>query len=122
MKPPLFTLALFALPLLAQENPTKTVLPAKSAAAVTTNAKSLLLIDPKGRSQDYAQAFDLLRKDRPTQKIMVQLSNGMVLSSVTEVTSSQNGTLLMIKYSSNSGNKYQIVPVEEISEIGYSPS
>ena len=109
-------------PVLAQETPPVSP-PQKSAAASSTQSgKSLLMIDPKARAQDYVQAFDLLRKDKPTQKIMIILFNGMILTSVGEITASVNGTLLLIKYNSTSGNKYQVVPVEEIAEIAYSSS
>lgn len=92
-----------------------------TAAAASTMNRSLVMIDPKGRSNDYVQAFDFLRKDKPTQKIMVRIMNGMTLSNVTEITAAQSGTLLMIKFLSNSGNKIQIVPIEDIMELNYSP-
>ncbi len=91
----------------------------KTAAAVSNN-KSVIMIDPKARAADFVQAFDILRKDKPTLKISIKIANGMNLNSVSDVIATQGGTLLMIKYSSSSGLKYQIVPVEDIVEIAYS--
>lgn len=91
----------------------------KTAVAVS-NSKSVIIIDPKARAADFVQAFDILRKDKPTLKISIKIANGMNLNSVSEVIATQGGTLLMIKYSSNAGLKYQIVPVEDIEEIAYS--
>ncbi len=92
-----------------------------AAATASTMNRSIIMIDPKGRANDYSQAFDFLRKDKPTQKIMVRMMNGMILSNVSEITATQSGTLLMIKFLSNSGNKTQIVPIEDIMELNYSP-
>ena len=101
----------------AQEN-TKTPLDT-TAAAIDSSSKSVMLIDPKARAADYAQAFDLLRKNQPTQKIIIRTQSS-VLMNVIDVTPSTGGTLLLVKTLSAQGNRTQIVPVEQITEIGYS--
>ena len=98
--------------LVAQEAP-------KAAAAATGN-KSIIVIEPKARAQDYIQAFDQLRKDKPTLKIMVRLTNGVALT-VSELSATSGGTLLLMKSLSSQGTRIQVVPVEEIMEITYSP-
>ncbi len=113
----LFLLLLAATSLSAQE-----VLPEKAAvASVPDTDKSVLFIDPKSRGNDYVQAFDLLRKDRPSVKINLRTVTGAALS-ISELSASANGTLLFAKVPSNSGAKYVIVPIEEIMEIAYSPN
>jgi hypothetical protein len=82
--------------------------------------KSVMIIDPKARANDYVQAFDFLRKDKPTLKIMIRTTQAMFIG-VTDVTASSSGTLLMVKTLSNQGLKTQFVPIEQIMEINYSP-
>lgn len=90
-----------------------------AAAVDAGTSKSVIIIDPKERAADYAQAFDFLRKDKPSQKIIVR-TIGAILTNVTDVTPSAGGTLLMIKILSNQGVRTEIVPVEQILEINYS--
>ncbi len=78
-------------------------------------------IDPKARASDIAQAFDHLRKDKPTLKVSIRTNSGAMLMNVTEVTASSNGTLLYVRYPSNQGSRLQVVPIEDVAEISYSP-
>ncbi len=89
------------------------------ASLLDSGSKSVIIIEPKARAADYAQAFDFLRKDKPTQKIMVRTASA-TYTNVADITPSAGGTLLLIKMLSNQGTKTQIVPVEQIMEIGYS--
>ncbi len=116
MKLPL--ILLLANALVAQEA-AKPATPPATVAAVIDN-KSVMIIDPKARTNDYVQSFDFLRKDKPTLKIMVRTTQSIIMG-VTDVTASASGTLLMIKTLSNQGTKTQFVPVEQIMEINYSP-
>lgn len=91
-----------------------------AAAALDSSSKSVMLIDPKARASDFAQAFDFMRKDRPTQKIMIRTVTGELMN-VTDITPSSAGTLLLIKTLSSQGVRTTIVPIEQITEISYSP-
>lgn len=114
----IFAFLLLATTLNAQEGMPKAV--PEVASTLDAPGKSVFIIDPKARATDYASAFDFLHKDKPSQKMMVRTTNG-VLVNVTDMTPSTEGTLLMIRFLSNQGNKTQIIPVEQIVEIGYSP-
>lgn len=119
MKFPL--ILLIANALVAQEAAKPVAPPTPPAAvAATIDNKSVMIIDPKARTNDYVQAFDFLRKDKPTLKIMVRTTQSIILG-VTDVTASASGTLLMIKTLSNQGIKVQFIPVEQVMEINYSP-
>jgi hypothetical protein len=112
-----------AMLLAAQEPaaPEKTAAPSPAAvAAAVQEAHSSMIIEPKARAQDYTQAFELLRRERPTLKINIQTSNG-TLGNVAELSSADNGTLMLIKIPFSQGSKYLIVPIEDIKEIAYSP-
>lgn len=112
---------LFAASLTAQETPPmpSTQSAAPVAATMASSNKSVIVIDPKMRAADYAQAFDFLRRDKPSMKVNVRTS-GMTFANVTELSVTKGGTLLFIKFLSNQGTKTHVVPVEEIMEISYS--
>jgi len=98
--------------------------PTESISAVLSSSSSMsrniLLIDPKARSQDYIQAFEALRHDKPSLKINVQTLGG-IIANVGEMRASDEGTLLFLKVPSNQGMRLQIVALEDIKEILYSP-
>jgi len=94
--------------------------PAPAISAMTSGNKSIIVIDPKARANDYVQAFDQLRKDKPTMKIMIRTTSGAVIN-ITDLTAAPGGTLLLLRILSNQGTRLQVLPVEEIMEITYSP-
>lgn len=118
---------LLAATLTAQEappTPPMPQMPATQPAVASTMAssnKSVIVIDPKMRAADYAQAFDFLRRDKPSLKISIRTAD-MTFSNVTELSPTKGGTLLFIKFLSNQGAKTHIIPVEDIMEISYSPT
>ena len=118
-----FSLVLVSALLAAQEPaaPEKAAVASMPAtAAAVKEAHSSLIIEPKARAQDYREAFELLRKERPTLKINIQTSGG-TLANVTELTSAENGTLMLVKIPFSQGTKYLIIPIEDIKEVAYSP-
>jgi hypothetical protein len=117
MKLPLFLLIANAL--IAQDAAKPQTAPAAATTVDATN-KTVMNIDPKARANDYVQAFDFLRKNNPTLKIMVRTSQTSIVG-ITDLTASASGTLLMIKTLSNQGTKTQFIPIEQIMEINYSP-
>jgi hypothetical protein len=89
-------------------------------AAEPVLPKAIFPIDHTRRTSDFVQAYDLLRKDKPTLKITLRTSSGAVFANVTELTAASGGTLLFVKNLSQQGSKYTILPVEEVAEINYS--
>jgi hypothetical protein len=121
MKYPLFLLlaaTLFA----QQEAPKSTPSSANNAPIISMDPrnKSTIVIDSKARAGDYVQAFDFLRKDKPTLRIALQTTETL-FSGVADLVAASGGTLLMAKVPSNQGYKTVIIPVEQILEISYSP-
>jgi hypothetical protein len=104
---------------LVPDKPAPISAPAATAAAIQ-EAYSSMIIDPKARAQDYREAFELLRREKPSLKINIQTSSGP-LTNVSELSSAGNGTLMLVKIPFSQGTKYLIVPIEEIKEIAYSP-
>lgn len=107
---------------LAPEDATQAVDKQQKAAAISETEKSVLFIDPKHRATDYVQAFELLRKDKPSVKISLKTLGNTLIPNIAELTASSNGTLLFVKIPSNQGSKFIVIPIEEIVEIAYSPS
>lgn len=82
-------------------------------------AKNSLIIDPKMRALDYQQAYETLRKEKPSNKVCVTLMNGLVFSNIIEMQRMANSTLFLIRYNSPQGIKIQAVELELIQSIGY---
>lgn len=123
MKRALFLL-LAALPLYAADAPPPAqppALPPTGPAAAMPNApKSFYSVDPKNRAADLIQAYDLMKKEKPTLKISLRTSNATILANIIDLTAAIKGTLLFVKIQSNLGPKTIVVPVEEVAEIYYS--
>lgn len=82
--------------------------------------KAIFPIDHLHRTADIVQAYDLLKRDKPTLKITLRTTTGAVYANVTELTAASGGTLLFVKNLSQQGSKYTILPIEEVAEINYS--
>jgi hypothetical protein len=93
----------------------------QAAEPLTTSLpQAIFPIDHTRRTSDIVQAYDLLRKDKPTLKIALRTSSGAIYANVTELSAASGGTLLFVKNLSQQGSKYTILPVEEVAEINYS--
>lgn len=82
--------------------------------------RSILAIDPKNRALDFVQAYEILKKDKPSLKIAIRTPHQM-LSGIASISMTTNGTLLIVKLLSHQGAELKIVPVEEIVEMTYLP-
>jgi hypothetical protein len=93
---------------------------AQQAATTPSKIRTIMSIDPKARALDYAQAFEMLRKEKTSNKVVFQLADGSTLSNVIEMTVIGNGTLILFKVSSNTqGIRLQVVEVEKILAISH---
>lgn len=81
--------------------------------------KNPLIIDPKMRALDYQQAYETLRKEKPSNKVCITLMNGSIFSNIIEMQRMANSTLFLIRYNSPQGIKIQAVELELIQSIGY---
>lgn len=76
-------------------------------------------IDPAMRATDYQQAYEALRKEKPSNKVCLTLLNGAMLTNIIEMQKMASGTLFLIRYNSPQGIKIQAVELESIEGIGY---
>ena len=81
--------------------------------------RSIIVIEPKKRSEDIKSIVAIIRKDKPTAKIYFKTTNGLI-QNILEIQSMTNGTSLLIKTSSLHGVSYETVFIENILEIGHS--
>jgi len=105
--------------LFAKDNPTTAQVLNEPAIASSSNSKSVIMITAKERSGDFVQAFNLLRKEKPTLKISIRTANE-VLNNITDLSVTQNGTLFLIKLSTPQGPKMVVLPLEDLEEISHS--
>ncbi len=83
----------------------------------TTN--SYMMISPTSRAMDFQTAFENLRKEKSTGKVYFQLADGSTISNVIEMTLLPNSTLILFRFNSSQGIRFQVVKVEDIMNIGY---
>jgi hypothetical protein len=117
-----YAIALLALAIAPQTpfpNEGENVAPPPSMHNAATG--SCMMISPADRALDFEQAFELLRKEKTTGKVFFQLSDGSIISNVIEMTLLPNSTLFLLRFNSQQGIRFQVVKIEEIKTISYSP-
>ena len=95
------------------------ILLAGESLLTAQNKNNTLMLDPTMRALDYQQAYDTLRKEKPSNKVCITLLNGSILSNIIEMQKMTNSTLFLIRYNSPQGIKIQAVELEFIEGIGY---
>jgi len=113
---------LFSLPLffLANNQPTTKQGQEKEMQLLTEMmrpSRSVMLIDPKQRAEDYQKAFDLLRTEKSTSKVFFDLAGGEKISNVIEMKMMPNSTLVLFRFNTPEGIRFQIVEIENILGI-----
>lgn len=116
-----------ALALLAQvpaTNVEKNVKPMQQQAVQALSAMmeshSTMIIDPKSRADDYVKAFDFLKQEKSVSKIYFNIRGGMKISNVIDIKAMPGNTLMMFRYTSPQGIKFQVVGIEDILGIEHS--
>jgi hypothetical protein len=80
---------------------------------------SYMRIEPHARALDYQQAFEQLRKEKTSGKVYFQLTNGTMISNIIDMALMPNSTLILFRFNSSQGIKFQTVKVEEIASLNY---
>ncbi len=121
-----FPLLLMASSVCAQENAGGGVPPLTPDLPLTPNQKNgvtqnYMLISPQERASDYQKAFEQLKKEKTTAKVYFQLSDGSTISNIIDMNLLPSSTLILFRYNSSQGVKYQVVKIEEITNLSYQP-
>ena len=82
--------------------------------SVGAQEKKTMLIDPKSRALDYQQAFELLRKEKTANKVIFLLTDGSSISNIIDMKIMNNGSILLFRFETPQGIKYQAVEIEGI--------
>ncbi len=91
------------------------------AAEVPSSLQSYIPIDLKERASDYKEAFEALKKEKTSAKVFFQLANGTTITNIIDMSLTGNGHLILFKYNTQQGIKNQVVPVEQIVQLSYTP-
>ncbi|NGX45853.1 MAG: hypothetical protein K940chlam2_01033 [Chlamydiae bacterium] len=83
------------------------------------SANSVMMINPKDRAEDYQKAFQVLRDEKSTSKVYFQLANGKKVSNVIEMKIMPGNTLILFRYTTPQGIKYDVAGVEDIMGIAH---
>jgi len=84
-----------------------------------TPPSSYITIDPKLRAEDYKEAFEILRKEKTTSKVFFQLIDGTTISNIIDMTLMDNASLIIFRFNSQQGIRFQVVRIEDINLINY---
>ncbi len=78
-----------------------------------------MMISPSARALDFQEAFEQLRKEKSAGKVYFELADGTIISNVIDMTMMSNSTLVMLRFNSNQGIRFQVVKVEDILNLRY---
>jgi hypothetical protein len=92
---------------------------AEEASTLPSNIHAVMSLDPKARALDFKEAFETLRKEKTSNKVIFRLSDGTTLANVIEMSVLGNGTLVLFKINSMQGIKLQVVEIEKIAAISH---
>lgn len=81
------------------------------------SSRSVMLIDPKERADDYLKAFQFLSQEKSTSKVFFELADGSKISNVIDMKPMPNNTLIVFRYTTPQGIKFQVVEIEDILGI-----
>ncbi len=89
----------------------------QAVAQMTHPSRSIMIVSPKERANDYLKAWELLKQEKSTAKVYFDLSDGTKISNVIDMKLMPNDTLIVFRYSTPQGIKFQVVEVEDILGI-----
>lgn len=103
----------------AQEQKTAAMKQQMQALAETmpSTSRSIMVIDPKERASDYLKAWELLKQEKSTAKVVFELSDGKKISNVIDMKLMPGNTLIVFRYSTPQGIQFQVVEVEDLAGI-----
>ena len=71
------------------------------------------------RALDYQTAFEQLRKEKTAGKVYFQLTDGSSIANIIDMNIMPNSTLIVFRFNSSQGVRFQVVKVEDILNIYY---
>ena len=87
-----------------------------TAGAKGGSTNDIMIVDPKEVSQDWKQAFNML-KVKQTGGILFHLANGETVSDIMEIDALQGGYLMFFTIKNLHGLQYKIIKTSEIVSL-----
>lgn len=84
-----------------------------------THLTCYMMISPTSRAADFQQAFEQLKKEKSAGKVYFQFADGSTITNVIDMNAMANSTLILFRYNSSQGIRFQAVKVEDIVNIYY---
>ena len=81
------------------------------------SSRSVMIINPKDRASDYMKAYQMLRQEKSTAKVYFELANGKQIANIIDITPMPEGTMILFRYTTPQGIKYQVVDIEDILAV-----
>lgn len=89
----------------------------QASSTAPQETRSMMIIEPKERANDYLKAFDMLKQEKSSAKVYFEIAGGMKITNVIDMKLMPNNTLILFRYSTPGGIKFQVVEVEDILGI-----
>lgn len=116
----LLPLCLFAAKEIPQPKKPKAKSTPSKAVPIEKGTNSIIFIEAQDRSDDFIQAFQTLKKDKPSATVSAHLKNGKTVMNVLEIHPMSKGTLLLLKVAVPQGTEMQIVSIDELARFSHS--
>jgi hypothetical protein len=84
-----------------------------------SGGRSTMIIDPKARATDYVKAWQMLKQEKSTSKVAFTLAGGKRIANVIEMTPMPGDTLIVFRYSTPQGVRFQVVAIEDILGVSH---
>jgi len=80
-------------------------------------SRSVMIIDPKQRADDYVKAFAMLSQEKSATKVYFELAGGEKITNVIDLKVMPSSTVIVFRYNTPQGIKFQVVDIEDIIGI-----
>lgn len=89
----------------------------QAISQMTQSSRSIMIIDPKDRANDYVKAWEMLKLEKSMAKVSFELSDGTMISNVIDMKLMPGNTLIVFRYSTPQGILFQVVEVEDLAGV-----
>lgn len=105
----------------AQPPPTGTSeMSLQQVEALTSSAgssRSIMVVDPKQRADDYIRAFEMLKQEKSSNKVYFEIAGGKKITNVIDLKLLPNNTLIMFRFNTPDGINFEVVEIEDIRGV-----
>ncbi len=89
----------------------------QTVAEVADGTRSVMIIDPKERANDFLKAYEFLVQEKSSSKVYFETRDGKKISNVIDMKIMPGNTLIVFRYNTPQGVKYQVVEIENLVSV-----